>query len=114
MRHFSTKNERKVIQTVSEAMFAQHLYEGLTYHNPPQGRYGLVEAYRHWQIAKNDMGEYGSIDSNKSVSYDTLLNFIEEHDTLVSQLEDFFTSCGLKPGLTYEELEQIEKDRRES
>lgn len=110
MKKHSAIVEKDVLKKLTLAMFAEHLYEGLTAAHPSGGRYGLLEAVGHWRYAKNDMLEYANIEfSVGNISLSLLCQYMANHNNLVRQLEDYFLANGINiHTVTYEQLEDME------
>jgi hypothetical protein len=99
------RTERKVTDKLFRAMYAEHLYEGLVYSHAPGGRYGLVEATRYWKIAKDCPGEFASIGFPET-TLASVIDYLEKHDDLVKQLEDYLRERGTLD-LTSDELDKL-------
>src|SRR5258706_5789782 len=103
------KTESKVIEKLARAMFAEHLYEGLTH----KKNYGLVEATRHWNAAKSSPMEFAFIEFEIGTDSNNLVEYLDKHDEHVDRLENLLRELGTLT-LSYEELDALAIQRGEN
>ena len=98
------RTEYKVVEKIALAMFAEHLYDGLT----SKHNYGLVEATRHWHAAKNDPLEYAFIEYPIGTDTRRLMGYLNKLNDLMEKLETYLKEQGTL-GLDYDALEAFRK-----